>query len=66
MKLSIGLLLLVAVLTIPACGNHIIYSFKEDKPLFLIAGVIMPPVGVLHGYWLYFFDDRANKKGLNP
>lgn len=60
MKSLIGLLLLV-VLTVPACGNHIMYSFKEDKPMFLVAGAIIPPIGILHGYWLYFFDDRDEK-----
>jgi hypothetical protein len=46
---TIGLSSLAAWLT------HIFTCFAQGMWGFLIAGALMPPIGVLHGLYLWFF-----------
>lgn len=34
--------------------NHLVYCFKTEKYLLLIAGAIVAPVGWIHGLGLFF------------
>ena len=34
--------------------NHIFTCFSQNLWGFLIAGAIIPPIGILHGMWLWF------------
>ena len=40
--------------TLAAWFNHLITCFKEDLWGFLLAGAIIPPIGVIHGIYLWF------------
>jgi hypothetical protein len=45
---AVGIACLVAWLT------HIFTSFAQGTWGFLIAGAIFPPIGVLHGFYIWF------------
>lgn len=34
--------------------THIIVCIKSASYLFLIAGAVLPPIGVIHGYGVWF------------
>ena len=44
----------VALSTIPAWFTHVIHCIQYEQWLFLIAGAIMAPIGVIHGWGLWF------------
>lgn len=47
---------MMSVLLIPivAWGTHIVYSIMVEKYLLLIAGAILPPIGMIHGIGVWF------------
>jgi hypothetical protein len=49
-------LAMMSVLSVPivAWGTHIIYSIMVEKYLLLIAGAILPPIGMIHGVGVWF------------
>jgi hypothetical protein len=48
-------LLLMFILTfIPAWVTHIVHCFRVDEWGFLIAGAIAAPIGIIHGYGIWF------------
>jgi len=50
---------MMSILSVPvvAWGTHIAYSIMVEKYLLLIAGAILPPIGMIHGVgiWLGWF-----------
>lgn len=48
MEKVIGYLIVLGIFLIPFF-NHLVYCFKSEKYLLLIAGAIVPPVGWFHG-----------------
>ena len=42
------------ILSIPAWITHIIYCLRNDEWGFLIAGAIVAPIGVIHGWLIWF------------
>lgn len=40
---------IVILITLVPFLNHLVYCFKTEKYLLLIAGAIVPPVGWFHG-----------------
>jgi len=58
-ELSTGGAIAIIVFLLSLVGSwftHIIYCLKTAQYLLLIAGAIVPPVGVIHGFgvWLGF------------
>jgi len=47
----------VIVITIAAWLTHIITTIKAAAWLFLIAGAILPPIGIVHGIATWFGAD---------
>jgi len=47
------IVVVTAILSIPAWFTHLIYCFKNEQWGFLIAGAIAPPIGVIHGWWIW-------------
>jgi putative Mn2+ efflux pump MntP len=45
------------VVLMPLAGwlTHIFTCFASEKWGFLIAGAIFFPIGIFHGWWLWFF-----------
>ena len=39
---------------VAAWVTHIVVCIKSASFLFLIAGAILPPIGVIHGYGVWF------------
>jgi hypothetical protein len=50
----IGLTSIVALilLTLGSWGLHVVYTIQHEAYLLLIAGAIMPPVGIVHGWMI--------------
>ena len=40
--------------TIPAWLTHVIHTIQAEQWLFLLAGAIFAPIGVIHGWGLWF------------
>ena len=57
MKIGIAVILawlsLVGV-TLAGWGTHVVYCIQNELWLFLIAGAVAAPVGVIHGIGLWF------------
>ncbi len=51
---TIALVLTVAVGAFAAWVQHIVTCLSDGAWGFLIAGAIMPPIGVLHGVGIWF------------
>ena len=47
-------LLGVIFIAIAPIINHIVYCFKDESYVLLLAGVLVPPVGWFHGIGLFF------------
>lgn len=47
----VGIMLLLSV---PAWITHIVVCIQDEKWLFLIAGAIMAPIAVIHGWGVWF------------
>ena len=49
-------LAMMSVLLIPIVAwlTHIFYSIMVEKYLLLIAGAILPPIGMIHGVGVWF------------
>jgi hypothetical protein len=47
-------IIILAISAIPAWFTHVIYCILNEQWLFLIAGAIMAPIGVIHGWGLWF------------
>jgi hypothetical protein len=46
---------IVALLSATAAWvTHIVVCIKAASYLFLIAGAVLPPIGVIHGYGVWF------------
>jgi hypothetical protein len=54
MKFGIIAWLLIILSTIPAWFTHVIVCIQDEKWLFLIAGAIMAPIAVIHGWGVWF------------
>lgn len=52
-------LAMMSILSVPIAAwlTHIVYSIMVEKYLLLIAGAILPPIGMIHGVgvWLGLF-----------
>ena len=48
----VGLLLIVAM--IPAWITHVVYSITNELWVVLVVGAVVPPVGVIHGFMIWF------------
>lgn len=44
----------IIFITIAPIINHIVYCFKDESYVLLLAGVLVPPVGWFHGIGLFF------------
>lgn len=44
----------IGAVLVSAWLNHIITCFSDGLWGFLIAGAIFFPVGIIHGFWLWF------------
>ena len=44
----------LAVSTIPAWITHIVVCIRSEEYVFLVAGALMPPIGVIHGWGVWF------------
>lgn len=47
-------LLGIIFITLAPIINHIVYCFKDESYVLLLAGVLVPPVGWFHGIGLFF------------
>jgi hypothetical protein len=52
-KLGLGYLALILVV-FSAWITHVIVTIQSEEYLFLIAGAIFAPIGVIHGIGLWF------------
>lgn len=52
-----GSLMVLAISAIPAWLTHVIHCIAVEEYVFLLAGAIFAPIGVIHGWgiWLGFF-----------
>ena len=48
------MVVITAISTIPAWFTHVIVTIRAEQWLFLLAGAIFAPIGVLHGWGLWF------------
>lgn len=46
--------LAIALSTIPAWVTHVIVCINSEKWIFLLAGAIFAPIGVIHGWGVWF------------
>lgn len=46
--------LMFCMATIPAWFTHIAYCIDQREWVFLLSGAICPPIGVVHGWGLWF------------
>lgn len=56
-KLPGGCLVALGVLVIsaiPAWFTHVIHCIQSEEWVFLLAGAIFAPIGVIHGWGLWF------------
>lgn len=55
LKSSFGLtMILLAISTLPAWLTHVIVTIQNEQWVFLLAGAIFAPIGVIHGWGLWF------------
>ena len=47
-------LIVLAISAIPAWITHVIVCIKDETWVFLLAGAIFAPVGVIHGWGVWF------------
>lgn len=52
--IGIFLWLAIALSTFAGWLTHIVYCFQNEKWLLLFAGALAAPVGVIHGWGLWF------------
>ena len=50
-EIFIGLLCLSSI---PALISHVIVAMSDEEYMLLFTGLFFPPVGVIHGYGLWF------------
>jgi hypothetical protein len=48
------MIVIIAILSIPAWLTHIIYCIKTEEWFFLIAGAIAAPIAIIHGWMIWF------------
>ena len=46
--------LVILLSTIPAWLTHVISTIKAEQWIFLLAGAIFAPIGVIHGWGIWF------------
>ena len=51
---KLAILLGIIFIAIAPIINHIVYCFKDESYVLLLAGVLVPPVGWFHGIGLFF------------
>ena len=51
-----GCLTIAAILVIPAAAwlTHVINTIQNEEWIFLLAGAIFAPIGVIHGIGIWF------------
>jgi len=51
-----GCLTMIVVAVLSVCGylKHIFWCFENQEWLLLFVGAIAFPIGILHGWWLWF------------
>ncbi len=54
MNIIIGIWMLVAISTIPAWITHVVVCIKAETWIFLLAGAVFAPIGVIHGWGVWF------------
>ena len=55
-EMFVGVTAIVAMVSIPvgAWGTHVIYCIQKEEWVFLIAGAIAAPIGIVHGIGIWF------------
>ena len=46
--------IVITVSTIPAWFTHVFVTIQAEQWIFLLAGAIFAPIGVIHGYGVWF------------
>lgn len=46
--------ILIVLSSLPAWVTHVVYCLREEAWGFLIAGAILAPIGVIHGWMIWF------------
>ena len=54
MQAVLMVFVLMALSAIPAWLTHVVHCIQNSEWLFMVAGAIMAPVAVIHGYGLWF------------
>lgn len=49
-----GLWIVLAISSVPAWLTHVIHCINNEEWFFLIAGAIAAPIGVIHGFGIWF------------
>ena len=52
--IRLAIMLGVIFIAIAPIISHIVYCFKDESYVLLLAGVLVPPVGWFHGIGLFF------------
>jgi len=54
-SITVGVTMIVVMLTsVAALFTHVINTLLAGKYILLLVGVILPPIGVIHGIGLWF------------
>jgi Ca2+/Na+ antiporter len=51
---AVGMFLLTLVSAIPAWITHVVHCISNSEFIFLLAGAIFFPIGIIHGWGLWF------------
>jgi hypothetical protein len=46
--------ILLAISAIPAWLTHVIVTIQNEQWVFLLAGALFAPIGVIHGWGIWF------------
>ncbi len=46
--------IIIAIAAIPAWLTHVIVTIQSEEWVFLLAGAIFAPIGVIHGFGIWF------------
>lgn len=49
-----GVIVLSILASIPAWVTHVVYCIQHEEWMFLVAGALLAPIGVIHGFGLWF------------